>query len=103
MVIYVAATVAEINDHLGAMVLCMPEYPMPGDGIGMDESYAELEDGLGIVRAKIGEIKYEKLILMARQSKQFFVDGKDKEGRFLLQDMQKLLIKGLKAGLEDYE
>ena len=103
MAIYVPATVAEINDRLGAMVLCMPEYPMPVSNAGMDETYAELEDSLGIVRAKIGEIKYEKLIAMARQSKQFFVDGKDKEGRFLLQDMQKLLIKGLKAGLENYE
>ena len=103
MAIYVPATVAEIKYHIGAMVLCMPEYPMPVSNTGMDESYAELEDGLAIVRVKIGEIKYEKLIQMARQSKQFFVDGKDKEGSFLLQDMQKLLIKGLKAGLEDYE
>ena len=97
-----ASTVAEIHDYLGAMVLCMPDDPMPVSKMGMEETYFELFASLEIIRSKIGEAKYNKLIDMAAESKKLYEFGDDKAGCFMLQDMQKVLLKGLKAGLHDY-
>ena len=91
--IFVPSTIGEISDHIGAMVLCMPDMNIPNTDLGLDGAYAQLEHSLGLVKAKLGEERYTQLIDMARRSKEHFVDGQNKDGRFMLQDMKKLLNK----------
>lgn len=88
---YVPSTLAEIVDRLGAMELCMPDKELPVTGLGFDGAYEQLAHSLGLVRAKLGEDRYEALISMARQSKQLFVEGKHKEARSTLYEMKRVL------------
>lgn len=88
---YIPSTVGEVSELIGAMVLTMPD--MEIIGLDMDGAYAQLEHSLGLVKARLGDERYTQLIDMARRSKQHFVDGQNKDGRFMLQDMKKLLNK----------
>lgn len=88
---YVPSTVGEVRELVGAMVLCMPDMELPNSDLGLDGAYESLEHSLGLIRPKLGDEKYQRLIDMARQSKQLFVDGHNRDGRFILQDMHKLL------------
>jgi hypothetical protein len=91
--VYIPSTVGEVSDRIGSLVLCMPDMELSNSGLDMDGAYAQLEHSLGLIRKKIGEEKYHALVQMGRASKQKFVENKTKDGRFLLQDMSKL-IKG---------
>jgi hypothetical protein len=88
---YVPSTVGEVRELVGAMVLCMPDMALPNTDLGLDGAYQSLEHSLGLIRSGLGDEKYHRLIDMARQSKQLFVDGQNRDGRFILQDMHKLL------------
>jgi hypothetical protein len=39
------------------------------------------------IRPRLGDETYHRLIDMARQSKQLFRDGQNRDGRFILQDV----------------
>jgi hypothetical protein len=91
MTAYIPSTLGEINDRLGGMVLCMPDMELPHTGLDMAGAYAQLEHSFGLVRKQLGDDRHQQLIAMARQSHQHFIDGQNKEGRFMLIDMQKLL------------
>jgi hypothetical protein len=88
---FIPNTIGEISDYLGAMVLCMPDVQMPNSNMDMADTYAKLEHCFSLVRKQLGDDRYQQLIAMARQSHQHFIDGQNKEGRFMLIDMQKLL------------
>ncbi|MFZ5748782.1 MAG: hypothetical protein ACOY45_14150 [Pseudomonadota bacterium] len=88
---YIPSNIGQISDRIGAMVLCMPDMELPNTDLGMDGAFAQLEHSLGLVRAKLGDDKYHRLIEMARESKRVFIDGDDLGGRVILADMKKLL------------
>lgn len=88
---YIPSTVSEVKDRIGAMVLCMPEYVDDISKNGVDGAYSELEHSLSLIRSKLGDTKYEKLLEMSRKSQQFFAEDKLKEGSFMLQDMHELI------------
>ncbi len=84
---YVPSRVSEVIDLLGSMVLHMPDIPMPVTGDGIDEAYGLLHESLEVVRKRIGDDRFNRLMEMAQQSKQLFIDGSDREGRAVLTDM----------------
>jgi hypothetical protein len=88
---YVPSTIGEVRELVGAMVLCMPDMELPNTALGLDGAYQALEHSLGLIRSRLGDEKHDRLIDMARESKQLFVDGRNRDGRFILQDMHKLL------------
>jgi hypothetical protein len=69
----------------------MPDMDLPNTNIGFDGAYDQLEYCFGLVRDKLGEPKYERLLTMAREARARFAEGENKAGRFLLQDMLKIL------------
>ncbi len=86
---YVPSSVSEIIDFLRYMVLRAPDnFP---EGETLDKEYDLLFECLGIVRKRIGEARYDKLIDMAQRSKQLFVDGNNRAARTMLANMEKVV------------
>jgi hypothetical protein len=86
---YVPSTMSEIKDFFGYMALsCPDEFP---DGHTMEEAYTELEEGLGLVRKKIGDERYSRAIEMVEQSKQLFTDGEDRAGSAMLMNIGEVI------------
>ena len=88
---YVPATLGQVSDYIGTMSLCFPDHPMPNSDLNMPETFAELREGLEIVRSKIGVERYEKLTQMSHEAERFFVNHDEKGGDSKLRDMKKFL------------
>lgn len=97
---YIPASLSEINDQLGSMFLGAPTFKdntlvFPNRNI--ESEFHELTEGLGLVRKKVGEERYDQLIDLAMRAKALFAadqndeNGKTDEGRELLCQMQDVL------------
>lgn len=86
---YVPETVGELRDYFGYVSLCAPDkFP---DGATMDEAYEIITMGLNLLRKRIGEDRYTRLIEMLEQSKQHFLDGEDRAGAVILANMKDVI------------
>jgi hypothetical protein len=90
---YVPSTLGEVRELVGAMVLCIPDMNLPNSDQGLDGAFQGLEHSLGLIRGNLGDERYHRLVAMAHESKQLFLDGRDRDGCFILQDIYKLLEK----------
>ena len=97
---YIPQTIGEIWDQLGGMMLDSPTFVdktgyLPGRNI--ETEFFRLKEGFRVVRRKLGEERYEKLIEMAdRMRAHFEADPEDKTddslaGRQLICDMEDVL------------
>lgn len=97
---YVPQRIGEIMDHLAMMMLSSPQFKdrtglLPGRSI--DTVFAELNGGIEIVRKKVGEANYAKLIeISARMRAHFEADPDDKtedgiKGRECIHEMEDIL------------
>ena len=87
---YVPASLSEITDQLGSMFLGAPTFKdktlvFPDRSI--ESEFHELTEGLGLVRKKLGEERYDQLIDLAARAEALFAadqnddNGKTDEGR----------------------
>ncbi len=97
---YVPASLSEIHDLLGSMVLDAPTFVDPlGDfpKRNIHTIFHMLVEGLGVVRNKLGEQGYATLLDLAKRAKALFaVDQEDTNGntdlgRALLFEMEDVL------------
>jgi hypothetical protein len=97
---YIPASLSEINDLLGSMVLDAPTFVDPlGDfpDRDIDNRFDQLSQGFGTVRKKLGEERYASLMDLAVRAKALFAadqgdtNGKTDEGRALLFEMEDVL------------
>ncbi|MGW8201679.1 hypothetical protein ACWGM0_03920 [Sphingomonas bisphenolicum] len=97
---YIPASLSEIYDLLGSMILWAPTFIdesgyFPNKNI--DTEFHALTEGFGKVRKKLGEERHAQLIALAAQAKALFADdpnddnGKTDEGRTLLFEIEKLI------------
>ena len=97
---YVPQGIGEIMDHLAMMMLTSPRFEdrtglLPGRSI--DTVFAELNGGIEIIRKKVGEENYAKLVeLSARMRAHFEADPEDKtedtiKGQDCILDMREIL------------
>jgi hypothetical protein len=95
---YTPRGVGEIMDHLGYMMLSSPAFADP-DFIGrnLETAFAELSEGIRLIRPKLGDERYAKLIeLSDRMRAHFEADPEDKtqdaiKGRELILEMEDIL------------
>ena len=97
---YIPASLSEIYDLLGSMILRAPTFK---DRLGdfpernIESEFHELTEGLGVVRKKLGEERYAALIDLAARAKALFADdqdntnGKTDQGRALLFEIEDVL------------
>lgn len=94
---YIPSTLSEIYDTLGSMILGAPTFiDRLGDfpNRNIDSEFNKLTQGFGLVRKKLGEERYARLMdLAARAKAQFAADqqdtnGKTDEGRALLFEIE---------------
>jgi hypothetical protein len=97
---YIPASLSEIYDLLGSMVLRAPTF-IDESGYfperNIDTRFLQLVGGFGRVRKKLGEDRYATLIDLAARAKALFAEdpedknGKTDEGRKLLFAMEDVL------------
>ena len=88
----------EIMDHLGYMMLSSPSFVDP-DFIGrnLETAFSELNEGLNMIRRRLGEERYAKLLdLSNRMRAHFEADPENKtdetiKGRELIVEMEDIL------------
>ncbi|MFD1106517.1 hypothetical protein [Sphingobium olei] len=113
---YIPATLSEIYDLLGSMILGAPTFI---DKTGyfvrqnIDTEFFSLTEGFGKVRKKLGEERYAQLMDLAARAKALFADdpddtnGKTDQGRNLLFEIENLIqaarSRRVKARLKDDE
>lgn len=97
---YVPASLSEIYDLLGSMLLWAPTFVSDPDAVfeeNIDTEFQALTGGFGKVRKKLGEERYAKLMELAGQAKALFADdpdddnGKSDQGRELLYEIEELI------------
>ena len=96
---YVPASLSEIYDLLGSMILWAPTFDKEGayPEYSVDTEFHALTHGFGRVREKLGEERYAQLIDLAAQAKRLFADdpdddnGKTDQGRDLLFEIEDLI------------
>lgn len=88
---YIPASLSEINDQLGSIILGAPSFK---DRLGdfpdwnIDSEFHKLAEGFSLVCKKLGEERYAALIDLAARAKALFADdqddtnGKTDQGRF---------------------
>lgn len=97
---YIPATLSEIYDQLGSMMLGAPTF-LDRTGYfperNIDSEFHVLVESFGVVRQKIGEARYAQLIDLAARTKALFADdpedanGKTDEGRELLLEIEDVI------------
>lgn len=113
---YIPQSLSEIYDLLGSMMLHAPTFV---DELGhfpernIDSEFHELVESFGVVRKKLGEERYARLIDLAGRAKALFAadpdddNGKADEGRKLLAEIEDLIqevrSRRVKAKLKDDE
>lgn len=97
---YIPASLSEIYDQLGSMILSAPTFI---DKLGdfpdqtIDAEFHVLVEGFGLVRKKLGEERYAALVDLAGRAKALFADdqddsnGKTDQGRALLFEIEDLI------------
>lgn len=97
---YIPASLSEINDLLGSMILDAPTFV---DRLGdfpdwnIDSMFDKLYRGLDVVRKKLGEDRYAALLDLAQRAKALFAADQDDTngntdlGRALLFEMEDVL------------
>ncbi|OYY73073.1 hypothetical protein [Sphingomonas sp. 28-63-12] len=114
---YIPVSLSEIYDTLGSMILGAPTFV---DRLGdfpdrnIDSEFNKLTQGFGLVRKKLGEERYARLMDLAARAKDLFaadqedMNGKTDEGRALLfeiedeiQDARRLRVKAKLPDDED--
>ena len=97
---YIPQTVGEVVDLLGSMVLDAPKFEDESYFVGMsiETEYFALDEGLKLIRRKLGEDRYAKLVKMALLTKEKFLrsssEGNAEElaaGRNILIEMIEML------------
>lgn len=97
---YVPASLSEINDLLGSMILGAPTFidkTMVFPERNIDTQFAQLNEGFELVRKKLGEQHYAALIDLATRAKALFAadqddtNGKTDQGRALLYEIEDIL------------
>lgn len=97
---YIPASLSEINDRLGSMILGAPTFKdrtlvFPDQNI--ESEFEKLVGGFDLVRKKLGEERYAALIDLAARAKALFAadqddtNGKTDEGRALLFEIEDVL------------
>lgn len=113
---YIPASLSEIYDLLGAMML---EAPIFIDESGsfpertIDTRFHQLTEGFGKVRKKVGDERYARLMDLAAKAKTLFAadpdddNGKSDQGRAILYEIETLIqasrSRRVKAKLKDDE
>ena len=97
---YIPASLSEIYDQLGSMILFAPTF-IDKAGVfperNVETEFETLVQGFGLVRKKLGEDRYATLVELAARAKALFADdqdntnGKTDQGRALLFDIEDLL------------
>ena len=97
---YVPASLSEINDMLGAMILTAPTFT-DKSGVfpkrNIDSIFQQFTDGLALVRKKLGEDRYARLSDLAARAKALFAadqddtNGKARDGWTLLFEIEDVL------------
>ncbi|MET3825225.1 hypothetical protein ABIC16_000918 [Sphingomonas sp. PvP055] len=96
---YIPASLSEINDQLGSMILFAPTFfdrTLVFDH-NIDSEFDKLTGGFDLVRKKLGEERYAVLIDVAARAKALFAadqddtNGKTDEGRALLFEIEDVL------------
>lgn len=97
---YIPASLSEIYDLLGSMMLGAPTF-VDESGVfpdrNIDSEFHMLIESFGLVRKKLGEERYAKLIDLAAQAKSLFAadpdetNGKTKEGYGVLYEIEDIL------------
>lgn len=97
---YIPASLSEINDQLGSMILFAPTFidrTLVFPDRNIDSEFDTLVEGFGVVRKKLGEERYAALIDLAARAKALFAadqddtNGKTDEGRALLFEIEDVL------------
>ena len=97
---YIPASLSEINDQLGSMILHAPTFldrTLVFPDRNIDSEFDTLVKGFDIVRKKLGEERYAALIDLAARAKTLFAadqgdtNGKTDEGRALLFEIEDIL------------
>ena len=82
---YVPATLPEVRDYVGAMIIAVPDLVDSITVGGVDGAYASLQEGFDLIRKRLGDELHSKLSQMAQASHAHFAEGERKEGRLMLQ------------------
>lgn len=97
---YIPASLSEINDQLGSMVLSAPTFKDRANQFpdwDINTEFDKLIKGFDSVRKKLGEERYARLIDLASGAKELFAadqddnNGKTDQGRALLFEMEDAL------------
>jgi len=96
---YIPASLSEIYDMLGSMILWAPTFDKDGafPEYNIDTEFHALTEGFGKVRKKLGEERYAQLIALAAQAKTLFADdpdddnGKTDQGGAVLFEIEALI------------
>jgi hypothetical protein len=97
---YIPASLSEIYDLLGSMILWAPRFTDEWDPFhdrNIDSEFYILVEGFGRVRKKLGEERYSALVDLATRAKALFADdqedsnGKTDEGRKLLYEIEDII------------
>jgi hypothetical protein len=88
---YVPASIREVNDYLGYMVLSCPDYFDPEEDMTCERAFEDLLEGLALARKKLGEERFVALVGMANEAKDLYANGDERAGGFKLQDMKAYL------------
>lgn len=96
---YIPQSAGETIELLGAMVLDAPSFEDDSYFVGknIDTTYFALDEGLKVIRSKLGEDRYTRLVEMARVTKEKFLQAADedaeevREGRNVLIEMIEML------------
>ena len=95
---YIPKKLSEIYDQLGSMLLWAPKFEhvqFPEQNI--DSEFFVLVEGFALIRKKLGEERYSKLIELAAQAKALFAgdpddaNGKTDLGRKLLYEIEDII------------
>jgi hypothetical protein len=76
---YIPQSIGETIELLGAMVLDAPKFEDDSyfAGMSIDTEYVALDEGLEVIRGKLGEDRYTRLVEMALLSKEKFLQASD--------------------------
>ncbi|MGY2734588.1 hypothetical protein [Sphingomonas sp. UYP23] len=94
---YIPASLSEIYDQLGSMILHAPTFidrTLVFPDRNIDSEFSTLVAGFDVVRKKLGEARYAALIDLAERAKSLFAadqddtNGKTDQGRALLQEIE---------------
>ena len=95
---YIPATLSEINDMLGSMLLWAPTFHSASfPDRNVDSRFDQLFEGFVLVQKKVGGERYAQLVDLAGRAKALFKDdqedknGKADQGRALLYEIEELI------------